>query len=335
MHNLIELAHPWLLITVLLPWAVNALVRPHKESSPSLQVPFFQRLVDITQLTPSEAAVVPERKKIQRVFLAIAWLLLVVALAKPEYLGAPIVLQKSGRDLMIAVDLSNSMEARDFRNDQGENVDRLSAVKSVLKEFVNQRRGDRLGLIVFGDAPYLQAPFTEDHKIWLSLLDETGLGMAGPSTAIGDAIGLAIHFFQTSDTQHRVLIILTDGNDTHSKLPPVDAAKVAQQFGVKIYTIAIGDPSTLGEQALDTEVLAAIASATGGGYFEALNRAELQASYQSITALEPSIYQSNSYQPRTTLHHYLLGLVVCMYMGLLVYLRVQKNRNSRVVSSDV
>lgn len=223
-------------------------------------------------------------------------------------------MEKSARDLMIAADLSGSMEAKDFSTEQGEKINRLEAVKRVLEEFARQREGDRLGLIVFGDAAYLQAPFTTDKDTWLTLLAETEIAMAGPSTVIGDAIGLAISTFEGADTDNRVLIVLTDGNDTGSKVPPIDAARVARAHDVKIYTIAIGDPKTVGEDAMDIETLERVSEITHGAYFEALDREALEQAYKQIEALEPELYESLSYRQRSSLFHYPLAVIAMMYL---------------------
>ena len=221
--------------------------------------------------------------------------------------------QKSGRDLMVAVDLSGSMEAQDFTLPDGSTVDRLEAVKKVLAELADQRASDRLGLIVFGDAAYLQTPFTDDHEVWLQLLAETEIGMAGQSTVFGDAIGLAIKLFQESDSDNRVLIMLTDGNDTGSTVPPVDASKVAAAAGIRIYTIAIGDPATVGEEALDLETIGRVSEITGGQVFQALDQQALQQAYRAIGELEPEMYESISFRPRESLH----WLPICV--ALLLY----------------
>ncbi len=311
---MIEFAYPWLFLITPLPIVVYFILPAYKEQKSSIKVPFFKRLVDLTGEKPSKGAVVLERMHFQRIWLLISWGLIVVALAKPQHVGEPIVVEKSGRDLMVAVDLSGSMEASDFADSSGEYVDRLVAVKSVLGEFVEQREHDRLGLIVFGDAPFLQAPFTEDHKTWLTLLQETKIGMAGMSTALGDAIGLSLKSFSNSDTANRVLIVLTDGNDTGSKVPPIDAAKVAKQFNVTVYTIAIGDPSTVGEEALDVETLARIAEITRGEYYQALDRAQLETVYQRINSLEVTLFDSLSYRPKKSLHYYPLAVVTVGYL---------------------
>jgi Ca-activated chloride channel family protein len=311
---MLEFAHPWLFLCLPLPLLAYWILPVYKESKDSIQVPFFQRLVNLTGQTPGKGSVVLPRELLQRVLLVVSWLLIVIAMARPEWLGDPIVREKSARDLMIAVDLSGSMEVADFRTADGENISRLNAVKSVLQEFVDQRQHDRLGLIVFGDAAYLQAPFTEDHSAWMTLLNETEIGMAGQSTVFGDAIGLAIKLFENTDTDNRVLIVLTDGNDTGSKVPPVDAAKVAAQYDITIYTIAVGDPATTGEEALDLDVLQRIAELTGGGYYQALDRKQLEQAYRAINDLEPELFESLSHRPRTSLHHYPLAATVSIYL---------------------
>jgi Ca-activated chloride channel family protein len=308
-----EFAYPWAFILLLFPILVHRFAPPYKESKDSVQVPFFRTLVEITGQTPQRGAVILQRLIFQKVVLVVAWTLIVTAIARPELVGKPIERTKSARDLLVAVDLSGSMATDDFVTTDGKSMMRLDAVKAVLKEFVARREHDRLGLIVFGDAPYLQSPFTEDHETWLTLLEETEIGMAGQSTKFGDAIGLAIKIFKKSDKEDRVLIVLTDGNDTASKVPPVDAAKVAASYDIKVYAIAIGDPETVGEEALDVETLKRVAEITGGGFFQALDRKELEGVYKAILKLEPEEYESLTFQPRTSLHHYLLGIVVLIY----------------------
>jgi Ca-activated chloride channel family protein len=254
------------------------------------------------------------RDRAQLFLVNFMWLCLVLAAAKPEWIGPPIEQQKSGRDLMIAVDLSGSMQTVDFTLPDGSNVDRLEAVKYVLARLADQRASDRLGLIVFGNAPYLQSPFTDDHKVWAQLLGETEIGMAGQSTAFGDAIGLAIKLFRDSNSDNRVLIILTDGNDTGSMVPPVDAARVAASQAIRIYTIAIGDPATVGEEALDTDTLQRVSELTGGRYFQAFDREELARAYEAIGELEPELYETISFRPRQSLHWVPVGIGLVLYL---------------------
>ena len=209
---------------------------------------------------------------------------------------------------------SDLMEAQDFTLPDGSSVNRLQAVKRVLADLANRRASDRLGLIVFGAAAYLQTPFTDDHQVWQQLLDETEIGMAGPSTVFGDAIGLAIRQFTQSDSDNRVLIMLTDGNDTGSTVPPVDAAKVAASYDVRIYTIAIGDPTTVGEDALDMATIRRVSELTGGRSFEALDQQQMRDAYLTIGELEPELYESISFRPRQSLHWLPVALAMVLYL---------------------
>jgi Ca-activated chloride channel family protein len=309
---MLELAHPWALALLLLPILMRW-VPPYKESRDSVRVPFFDKLLELSEQRPETGAMILNRDQAQHLLVGFTWLCLVVAAAQPQWVGAPVEQQKSGRDLMIAVDLSGSMETRDFKLPNGQAVDRLEAVKFVLKDLAQQRASDRLGLIVFGSAAYLQAPFTDDHDVWAQLLAETRIGMAGQSTVFGDAIGLAIKLFRESDSSHRMLIILTDGNDTGSTVPPVDAAKVAAADDIRIYTIAVGDPESVGEEALDIETIERVSTVTGGQYFQALSGAELQDAYEAIGALEPELYETISFRPKQSLHWLPLVLTMALY----------------------
>ena len=329
-----EFAYPLLFLFLPLPLLVYWLSPVYQESQDSVRVPFFQRLVELTGQKPGKGAVVLQRVLFQKFWIPITWLLLITALAGPEWIGEPIEQTKSARDLMVAVDLSGSMETKDFRTTDGKEISRLAAVKQVLAEFIDQREHDRLGLIVFGDSPYLQAPFTQDHGAWITLLNETEIAMAGQSTMFGDAIGLAIKLFEYSETDNRVLIVLTDGNDTGSKVPPIEAAKVAGHKGVKIYTIAIGNPETSGDEALDLEAMEAIADITGGGFYQALDRAQLQKAYEDIARLEPGEFETLSYRPRYSLHHYPLAVVISGYLlfflAMTILTRFRKGQKGHV-----
>ena len=307
-----ELAYPWALSLLVLP-LLMPLLPAYKESRDSVRVPFFDKLVELSEQRAHSGAIILRRDRFQYFLVGFMWLCLVLAAAKPEWVGAPIEQQNSGRDLMIAVDLSGSMETRDFVLPDGEVIDRLQAVKQVLAELANQRAGDRLGLIVFGSASYLQAPFTSDHVVWSKLLAETEIGMAGQSTVFGDAIGLAIKLFKESTSDNRVLIILTDGNDTGSIVPPIDAAKVAAAYNIRIYIIAIGDPASVGEEALDIDTIERVTEITGGQSFEALDQQALQRAYHTIAGLEPDLYETISFRPRQSLHWLPLGVALIFY----------------------
>lgn len=310
---MIELAHPWALVLLVLPLLMR-LLPAYKESRDSIRVPFFDKLLALSEQRPQTGAMVLRRDLAQRFLVNFMWLCLVLAAAKPEWTGAAIEQQKSGRDLMIAVDLSGSMQTADFTLPDGDEVDRLEAVKYVLAELGQERGSDRLGLIVFGNAPYLQSPFTDDHQVWAQLLADTEIGMAGQSTAFGDAIGLAIKLFRESDSDNRVLIMLTDGNDTGSMVPPVEAARVAASQDIRIYTIAIGDPASVGEEALDVDTLQRVSELTGGRYFQALDREELARAYQAINQLEPELYETISFRPKQSLHWVPVGAGLILYL---------------------
>ena len=311
---MIEFAHPELFLLLPLPLLIIYFAPAYKERKASVKVPYFARLVDVTGEKPQSGAVLLTRNNLQRIFVAFAWLCLVTAMAKPEKIGDAITQQKSARDLMVSVDLSGSMSVQDFTLENQQTVDRLTAVKHVLANFAQNREHDRLGLILFGDAPYLQAPFTADINTWLTLLNESEIGMAGQSTAFGDSIGLTISVFENSETKNRVLIALTDGNDTGSKVPPVEAAKVAASYDIKIYTIAIGDPSAVGEEKVDLAVLEQMSDITGGKSYQALNSNELAAVYAEINTLEPQLFDSLSFRPRTSIHHYPIILFASIYL---------------------
>ena len=339
---MIEFVYPWAFVLIFLPILVTLLAPAYKERKSSIKVPYFARLVDVTGEKPQSGAVLLNRNNLQRLLVAFSWLCIVTAIAKPEMIGAPINQEKSARDLMIAVDLSGSMSVEDFTlpetKDETEKVNRLVAVKHVLNTFVKGREHDRLGLILFGDVPYLQAPFTDDIATWQALLNESDIGMAGQSTAFGDAIGLAISVFEQSDTQNRVLIVLTDGNDTASKVPPVEAAKVAAAHDIKIYTIAIGDPSAVGEEKVDLKVLKEMAELTQGKSFQALNSEELLTVYAEIDKLEPQQFDSLSFRPRVSIHHYPIALFFSIYLLALfivnIRIRLQLAKQQRVLKHD-
>ena len=351
---MIEFDYPWFFALLVLPILIFWFAPAYKERKASVKVPYFARLVDVTGETPQSGSVLLNRNTVQRLLISFSWLCIITAMAKPEMIGAPINQEKSARDLMVAVDLSGSMSVEDFtlpsftrsKNSSPDTsvtkpankVNRLVAVKSVLNDFSKGREHDRLGLILFGDAPYLQAPFTDDIITWQTLLNESEIGMTGQSTAFGDAIGLAISVFEQSDTKNRVLIVLTDGNDTASKVPPVDAAKVAAAHNIKIYTIAIGDPSAVGEEKVDLAVLDSIAELTNGMSFQALNSEELSLVYQEIDSLEPQQFDSLSFRPRISIHHYPIIAMVTLYIFSLfivnVRIRLQLRRNERSITQN-
>jgi Ca-activated chloride channel family protein len=309
-----ELAHPWLLLLLPLPFLVNWLVPPYREQKEAVRAPFFRELSSQAGLEPTTGAVVLQRNLWQKLLRPLVWVLLVMAAARPQWIDDPITQIESARDLMLAVDLSGSMETRDFTDPEGNQVDRLTAVRLVLEDFVTRRETDRLGLVLFGNAAFLQVPFTLDHQVFLQLLDEAQIGMAGPQTMLGDAIGLGIKAFEASEADQKVLILLTDGNDTGSRVPPPKAAEIAAQNDIKIHTIGVGDPASTGEAPLDEQTLRQIAQVTGGQFFRANDLTELEGVYQQLDELEPLEFETYSYRPKHELYHWLLAAVLVMVL---------------------
>lgn len=309
---MLTLAYPWLLALLPLPALIWWRTPPHREAKQSLIVPFLARLSKQSGLSAGEGAVIMRGGWMRRITLLLVWICAVVALARPQIVEPPVFKTVPVRDLLLAVDLSSSMNTQDFKNAEGKTVDRLTAVKEVLDDFLKRRKGDRVGLILFGSAPFVQAPFTEDLDVCRELLNETQVGMAGPQTAFGDAIGLAITSFDRSQVKERVLIALTDGNDTASKVPPAKAAEIAKSKGIVIHTVAVGDQKSVGEEALDVETLKSVSGTTGGLYSHAADRRQLEEIYQNLDKLETRQAQTISHRPRRDVywHFLVLALVI-------------------------
>jgi len=325
---MLTFAHPWLFLLIAAPLLARWLLPAHREPGLAVRVPFLDRLAALTGQTPGSGATIKHRDLTQWLLLAFWWLCLVSALARPQWLEPPIVRELPSRDLLLAVDLSGSMATEDFTDPSGAVIDRLAAVKQVLTSFLAARDGDRVGLVFFGSAPFAQAPFTDDLEVVQELLQEAQVGMLGPRTMMGDAMGLGINMFERSEVEQRVMIVLTDGNDTGSSVPPVRAAEIAADEDVMIHTVAIGDPSAAGEQALDEVTLRAIAASTGGGYFRAEDRTEMEAIYDELDRLNPRQVETLSFQPQRDLFFWPLGLALgsgLLFFGLLVLRRPRVN----------
>jgi len=265
----------------------------------------------------------------QRWLGLLAWLLLVLAASRPQWLGDSISIPVSGRDLMLAVDLSDSMRTPDFLLD-GEQVNRWQATREVASEFIERRRGDRLGLILFGTRAYLQTPLTFDSKTVNKLLREASIGIAGERTAIGDAIGLAIKRLDLESDHSRVLVLMTDGTNTAGEVEPLKAAQLAAARGLKIYTIGIGADEQIEttwfglrrsnrSAQLDEKSLRAIASTSGGRYFRARDSVELAKIYALIDELEPMPRNAQNLRPVDALFMWPLALALGLALLLLLH----------------
>ncbi len=315
---MIELAWPQMLAALPLPLLARWLP-PHRGGA-ALRVPFA------ADLAPAASSAAARRGALVLPWLI--WLLLVVAAARPQWVGEPVALPAEGRDLMLAVDLSGSMSTADMVLD-GRPVDRLTAVKAVAGAFIERRAGDQLGLILFGDRAYLQTPLTFDRRTVRHMLEEAVVGLAGQKTAIGDAIGLAVKRLRQRPERSRVVILLTDGRNTAGAIDPLQAAQLAAEAGVRIHTIGVGadrvtlrtplGPRTVPASGdLDERSLLRIAELTDGAYFRARDREALERIYARIDELEPVESEGETFRPVEPLFHYPLAaaLVLSALMAL-------------------
>lgn len=305
-------AAPWVFLLLPLPALVYVFLPPHRQQVDAIRVPFFRHVARAAGVQPQTGSVMMTHSRMQMGLMVLIWVLFVLTMARPERLGAPIVIEKSARDVVLALDISGSMDQRDFKAADGTPKQRLEAVKDVLRAFIAQRDGDRMALIIFGTRAFVQAPFTEDLQSLTGFLDQTAVGMAGVNTALGDAIGLGIRTFESSDVDQRLMIVLSDGADTSSRMSPVNASAIAADKGVVIYTVGVGDPQASGEDRVDLDALQDIASRTDGQYFFADDEAALAEVYQRIDDLNPRIVDTQTYRPKESLAHYPSGLALVL-----------------------
>ena len=313
----------WLFIFYLLPlpYLVYKLLPEKKQLQASLYMPLIGER-DLTQSHQSGS----QFSWLTALLLILIWISLLAAAAKPIMIGEAIELPSNGRDLLLAVDISGSMHIEDMSLN-GKKVDRLTLVKNVVDDFIIQRQGDRLGLILFGTNAYIQAPLTFDLATISNLLHESHIGFAGDGTAIGDAIGLSIKRLANNPADSRIVILITDGQNTAGAVKPLQAAQLAQQENVIIYTIGIGSDKPIKSgffglnsynpsRDLDEKSLKAIANATYGQYFRARNQKELNSIYATIDKLEAIEQEAEVFRPTQSLFHWPLGamLILCLLL---------------------
>lgn len=315
---MIEFLWPYAALFLPLPFLVYWLLPKANRQEPALQVPFFT----VASSYDSIGGQGRRRTFLRQLLMILMWVALVVSATRPQWIGEPIELPTTGRDLMLAVDISGSMGTEDMQLD-GNAATRLAAVKSVVGDFVERRKGDRLGLILFGTRAYLQTPLTFDRTTVQALLTETPLGIAGGKTAIGDAIGLSVKRLMDRPAENRVLVLLTDGVNNVGEVDPVQAAKLAAQEGIRIYTVGFGAeemvvPGFLFQRTvnpsaeLDIETLTQIADTTGGIFQRARSADELTAIYEALDELEPIEQDQETYRPVRALYWYPLAFVLIM-----------------------
>lgn len=326
---MIQFEWPWLALVLPLPWLLRRVLPvavPPREAA--LRVPDLAGFA-----APATAGARLRRGTPWRWIVAtLAWAALVISAMRPLWIGDPVDLPVSGRDLLLAVDLSGSMEEQDFEI-RGRQVDRLTAIKWVAGSFIERRIGDRIGLILFGEQAYLQAPLTFDRTTVGTLLEEAVIGLAGNATAIGDAIGLAVKRLREKKEGDRVLILLTDGANTAGAVAPLEAAELAAREGLRIYTIGVGAESVMVRNLfglrrvnpstdLDEETLTGIAERTGGRYFRARDTEELEEIYRLLDQLEPAASDPKQFRPQSSLFHW--PLILSLSLGLvLIHVRLR------------
>lgn len=332
---MIQFEWSWVLYALPLPLLMRYLIpAAHDQQEAALRVPFIEDFAGI-----GHQAVTPAARSWPLWLALLAWICLVLAAARPQWVGEPIELPTSGRDLMLAVDLSGSMDQSDFQL-SGRTVNRLTATKAIAGEFIKNRVGDRVGLILFGEQAYLQTPLTFDRETVRTLLYESAIGLAGQATAIGDAIGLMVKRLQDQDEIDQVMILLTDGANTAGEVTPIKAAELAAAKGLKIYTIGIGADEMMvqtlfGRRAinpstdLDEETLTAIAEQTGGRYFRARNTEELAKIYALIDKLEPIEQDAQIFRPMRALFIYPLGAALAITSLLIIAMSLSGLRRAR------
>ena len=342
MLNLTLLSHisfewPFILLLLPLPWLVQRFVTPSPVQQTPIWVPFFDQVKSAQQMQPQTQW--SSQSKLVLWLLWILWCLLLLAASRPLWLGAPIKNPQSGRDLMLAVDISRSMETMDL-NWQNQSVSRLEVVKAVVSDFVERRHSDRLGLILFADHAYVQSPLTFDRQTLKQLLIEAQIGFAGRNTAIGEAIGMGIKRLKKRPQNNRVLILLTDGANTAGEISPRKAADLAKIAGVKVYAIGMGadriarktlfgteyiNPS----KDLDEATLQYIATTTGGQYFRAKSSQELDRIYHLLDQLEPIDLDAPEYRPIHQWFYWPLGLALVL-SGLLAVLKLHQRPRVKI-----
>jgi Ca-activated chloride channel family protein len=302
---MIQFAWFWLFILLPLPWLIRRFLppAPHQVQN-ALRVPFFERIITATN---TQENTINKQNAILYILLWIIWILLISAAARPQLLGKPIELPVTGRDLLVAVDLSDSMKEK-----LPDGQTRLKVVKQVIGDFIAERKTDRIGLILFGKKVAVQTPLTFDNHIIKTMLNEAQIGFVGRSTAIGDAIGLAIKRLRKRNTKNRVLILITDGSNNAGNATPLQAAKWAAETGMRIYTIGFVIKQN------NEKTLQDIAKITGGKYFKAQDHSTLKNIYQQLDELEQEIVESKIFRPKVELYIWLLSLAFFLSLIVLI-----------------
>ncbi|MGQ4005993.1 VWA domain-containing protein [Francisellaceae bacterium CB300] len=318
---MINVEYLWAFALIILPLIVYWIIpRARTDKQLALKTPFFKQ---IKSQLPIVGASNFKRANYFKYLLAVIWALLIISGSGLQWMGKPINLSQSGRDLMMAIDLSGSMAIEDMKKPTGGAESRFDLVMRVANEFLDTRKGDRLGLVLFGTKAYLQTPLTFDIPTVKKMLDDASIALPGPQTAIGDAIGLSVKKLMQYPSQSKALVLLTDGENNSGSLQPLQAAEIAKQNGIKVYTIGLGGGQMVMNTAfgqrlintsedLDTDVLQKIASMTGGKFFRAQNSDDLQKVYEAIDKMEPVESDKTVVRPVTYLYPWTLGAALLL-----------------------
>ncbi len=318
-----KLEYPYALIFLVLPLITMWIKTNSVQRLRALRIPNFSAVKSLDSSPLNTGTSV-----IANIILILMWCLLCFALSGPKWIDDPIELPRKGRDIILAIDVSGSMEREDMLVG-GRAVDRLSVVKKVANKFVDKRTGDRLGLILFGTKAYLQTPLTFDRKTVKHMINDTTISLAGPLTAIGDAIGLTIKRLRNVESDSKILVLLTDGANTAGAVEPIKAAEMAKDNNIKIYTVGLGADAikvksifgtrTINPSAdLDDESLKKISELTDGKFFRAMSTEQLENVYQEIDKLEPNDKESGAYRPEYELFHWPLTIAFLLNIFLLI-----------------
>lgn len=296
---------PWMILLIPLPWILLYIFKTYQQKSVSAPTIVFPKLQQLQRAFARVSLIGSSVPIWQKIVVSIIWILLVVCLMRPELINDVAYSNNVGYDLMLAVDLSRSMDIVDF-SENGHPLSRIAATKKVVANFVRNRAGDRVGLIVFAEQAFLTIPLTLDTAAVSKLLNNLLVGMAGERTAIGDAIGIGVQNLRKRPETSRILILLTDGEDTASHIPPLEAAQIAKNSHIKIYTIGVGNK-------LDETLLEKIANMTGGIYYKVTNVNSLEQVYKQIDQLEKSEAAQQVVLIKTPLYHWFLALALFLF----------------------
>lgn len=314
--------YPYLILLLPLPLLVIKLFPRSSINDNAVFVPFFTRLTQVSKENKRQSPLKSTftRTRFQQITLVITWCLIVIALMRPVKFGEEVTKTFTTRDIMVSIDISQSMEREDFTSTKSDkSIARLDAVKEIATVFAKKRKGDRLGLIVFGESAYLQTPFTEDTEVWSELIQNLYTKTAGPGTAIGDSIGLAVRLFKETDAIYKTLLLITDGNDTQSYLSPIEAAKIANSQGIKIFTIVIGDPTKNSESdQVDTKTLKRIAKLTGGKSYLATNHTQLNTIFTDLDAIAKAQVTQKTFRPEKDIYPFFMFAILFIQLFRLV-----------------